>query len=90
MKRILLTLLIVVGVVLFVRIFAFTSCTIPSNGMENTLYQGDRVLVNQQRTKPSWEHPLVRKARLSWKRKFWYLCFRKAEVSCFATWNTYL
>lgn len=44
----------------------------------------------EQRTKPSWEHPLIRKARLSWKRKFWYLCFRKAELSCFVTWNTYL
>lgn len=47
MKRILLTLLIAVGVVLLVRTFAFTSCTIPSNGMENTLYRGDRVLVNK-------------------------------------------
>ena len=33
--------------VLLVRIFAFTSCTIPFTGMENTLYQGERVLVNK-------------------------------------------
>ena len=47
MKRTLLTLLIAVGIVLLVRVFAFTSCTIPSAGMENTLYRGDRVLVNK-------------------------------------------
>lgn len=33
--------------VLLVRTFAFTSCTIPFKGMENTLYQGERVLVNK-------------------------------------------
>lgn len=33
--------------VLLVKTFAFTSCTIPSTGMENTLYQGERVLVNK-------------------------------------------
>ena len=33
--------------VLLVRIFAFTSCAIPFTGMENTLYQGERVLVNK-------------------------------------------
>ena len=32
---------------LLVRTFAFTSCTIPFSGMENTLYQGERVLVNK-------------------------------------------
>ena len=47
MKRILLTLLIAVSIVLLVRTLAFTSCTIPSDGMENTLYRGDRVLVNK-------------------------------------------
>lgn len=47
MKRTLLTLLIAVALVLLVRTFAFTSCTIPSEGMENTLYRGDRVLVNK-------------------------------------------
>lgn len=29
------------------RTFFFTSCTIPSSGMENCLYQGERVLVNK-------------------------------------------
>lgn len=33
--------------VLLVKAFAFTSCTIPSIGMENSLYQGERVLVNK-------------------------------------------
>lgn len=47
MKRTLLTLLIAVSLVLLIRTFAFTSCTIPSEGMENTLYRGDRVLVNK-------------------------------------------
>lgn len=47
MKRTLLTLLIAVSLVLLVRALAFTSCTIPSEGMENTLYRGDRVLVNR-------------------------------------------
>ena len=47
MKRILLTLLIAASLVLLVRTFAFTSCTIPSDGMENTLYRGERVLVNK-------------------------------------------
>lgn len=36
-----------VVVVLLVNTFAFTSCTIPSTGMENSLYQGERVLVNK-------------------------------------------
>ncbi len=47
MKRTLLTFLIAVVLVLLVRTFAFTSCTIPSSGMENTLYRGDRVIVNK-------------------------------------------
>lgn len=47
MKRILLTLIIAVALVLMVRTFAFFSCTIPSAGMENALYQGERVIVNK-------------------------------------------
>ena len=35
------------SLVLLVKTFAFTSCTIPSTGMENSLYQGERVLVNK-------------------------------------------
>jgi len=34
-------------VVVLGRTFGFTSCTIPSSGMENCLYQGERVLVNK-------------------------------------------
>jgi signal peptidase I len=34
-------------VVVMWNVFAFTSCTIPSTGMENTLYQGERVWVNK-------------------------------------------
>ena len=30
-----------------VRTFAFTSCTIPFSGMENSLYRGDRIIVNK-------------------------------------------
>ncbi len=37
----------VVVSVLLVRMFAFTSCTIPSTGMENSLYPGERVLVGK-------------------------------------------
>lgn len=33
--------------VLLVRTFAVTSCTIPSTGMENSLFPGERVLVNK-------------------------------------------
>ena len=40
-------LLTAILLVLLVRTFAFTSCSIPSTGMENTLYQGERVLVNK-------------------------------------------
>ena len=38
--------LTVIILILLVRNFAFTSCTIPSSGMENTLYQGERMWVN--------------------------------------------
>lgn len=33
--------------VLLVKTFAITSCSIPSTGMENALYQGEKVLVNK-------------------------------------------
>ena len=33
--------------VLLVKTFAITSCSIPSTGMENTLYRGEKVLVNK-------------------------------------------
>lgn len=33
--------------VLLTKAFAFVSCTIPSTGMENSLYKGERVLVNR-------------------------------------------
>ena len=39
-------LLTTVILLLLVRTFGFTSCTIPSSGMENTLYQGERIWVN--------------------------------------------
>lgn len=47
MRSLLKTLLIAVVAVLLVKLVAFTSCTIPSEGMENTLYRGDRVIVNR-------------------------------------------
>ena len=34
-------------VVLLLRGFAFTSCLIPSTGMENSIFQGERILVNK-------------------------------------------
>ncbi len=36
-----------VVVVLLLRGFAFTSCLIPSTGMENSIFQGERILVNK-------------------------------------------
>lgn len=36
-----------IGIVIIIRTFAFTSCTIPFTGMENTLFQGDRVIVDR-------------------------------------------
>ena len=36
-----------IAVVLLLRGFAFTSCLIPSTGMENPLFQGQRILVNK-------------------------------------------
>ncbi len=40
-------ILTAVIVVLLVRTFAFTSCTIPSTGMENSLYPGEQALVEK-------------------------------------------
>ena len=40
-------LLLVILVVFFIRLFACTSCLIPSSGMENSLFQGERILVNK-------------------------------------------
>lgn len=36
-----------IAVMLLLRGFAFTSCLIPSTGMENSLFQGERILVNK-------------------------------------------
>ena len=36
-----------IAVVLLLRGFAFTSCLIPSTGIENSLFQGERILVNK-------------------------------------------
>lgn len=50
MKRIpiyIKVLLTAILIVLLVKTFAFTSCSIPSTGMENSLYQGEKVLVNK-------------------------------------------
>ena len=47
MKKALAAILIFVLVMLGIRTFFVMSCTIPSSGMENTLYAGERVLVNR-------------------------------------------
>ena len=36
-----------IAIVLLLRGFAFTPCLIPSTGMENSLFQGERILVNK-------------------------------------------
>ena len=46
MKQLLKAVVIAIALVLVIKVFAFTSCTIPSTGMENTLYRGERVIVN--------------------------------------------
>lgn len=46
-RPLLKTLLAAALGVMLVRLIAFTSCTIPSEGMENTLYRGDRVIVSK-------------------------------------------
>ena len=40
-------LLTAILIVLLVKTLAITSCSIPSTGMENTLYRGEKVLVNK-------------------------------------------
>lgn len=47
MKQLLKAVLPACALVILVKVFAFTSCTIPSTGMENTLYRGERVIVNK-------------------------------------------
>lgn len=47
MKKALVVIFIFVLVMLGIRTFFVTSCTILSSGMENTLYAGERVLVNR-------------------------------------------
>lgn len=47
MKQLLKALLIAIALVLIVKVFFFTSCTIPSTGMENSLLRGERVIVNK-------------------------------------------
>lgn len=47
MKRTFITLVVALALVFLIRAFAFTSCMIPSAGMENTLFRGDRVIVNK-------------------------------------------
>lgn len=66
--RLLLFLLLLV---FLIRLFAFTSCLIPSSGMENSLYQGERILVNK------WSYGL----RLPFMSIFSYQRWGKAPVS---------
>lgn len=40
-------LLAIIAMVFLIRSFAFTSCLIPYSGMENSLFQGERILVNK-------------------------------------------
>lgn len=47
MKQLLKAVLIAIALVLVIKVCLFTSCTIPSTGMENTLYRGERVIVNK-------------------------------------------
>ena len=42
-----ITIVGAVVIVLLLRGFAFTSCLIPSTGMENTLFEGERIFVNK-------------------------------------------
>ena len=57
-------------IVLLLRGFAFTSCLIPSTGMENSLFQGERILVNK------WSYGL----RLPLMSAFSYLRWRERPV----------
>ena len=61
------TFVLVVFVVLLCKAFVVTSCTIPSTGMENSLYKGERVLVNK------WSYGL----RLPFSTERW--CAREAK-----------
>lgn len=45
MKQLLKAVLIAAALVVLIKVFAFTSCTIPSTGMENSLLRGERVIV---------------------------------------------
>ena len=47
MKQLLKAVLIAAALVVLIKVFAFTSCTIPSTGMENSLLRGERVIVNK-------------------------------------------
>lgn len=47
LQKIGVRLLFVVLFVLVLRSFVITSCLIPSSGMENSLFQGERILVNK-------------------------------------------
>lgn len=47
MKQLLKALLFAVALVLVIKVFFLTSCTIPSSGMENTLFRGDRVIISK-------------------------------------------
>ena len=49
MKQLLKAVLIAAALVVLIKVFAFTSCTIPSTGMENSLLRGERVIVNKWR-----------------------------------------
>ncbi len=40
-------LVIAVAGVLLLQLFAFSSCYIPSSGMENSLYRGDQIIINK-------------------------------------------
>lgn len=57
-------------VVLLLRGFVITSCLIPSAGMENSLFRGERILVNK------WSYGL----RLPWMSLFSYQRWRERKV----------
>ena len=63
---------------LLVRTFAFTSCTIPFSGMENSLYRGDCVIVNK------WSYGL-RTPLMAWfSYHRWGKCHvRKGDIAVF-------
>lgn len=59
--------MLVILIVLLCKAFVFSSCVIPSTGMENSLYKGERVLINK------WSYGL----RLPFSTKRWWA--RKAK-----------